>query len=708
MMDSSWQETLASETHDAKKEWMALERRYHLKQNSVDLVTQDKHVSLFLSLSDPELPVRFRGQVELQMTLPMNYPMDAVQVDFSQWSNRLSEKQVKVLNEAMQARAQQIRGDFLLRKLLTWIDNNFWRVVAPYEEDPKHEIQESVVELEKSAQREMPKTTEKRRKRLCRYFVRGNCREHEECKFLHQMKNLAKERKGSVVRNADVPRSPQTAKPVSATSKSKKKSGARMCKFFAQGKCRDGEKCKFSHEATSDNIDSPKHNPKNPRAVIVELGAQIRDPIKTTEAEVVAASYYVENRRGNEWSKAQQRALDMALRKFPASMDKEKRWTSIANKVDGRSLNECIDRFKALCEIVRREVDPVTTIEQMKNEQEKITESTEIEEHVQNSRIIPAENRVKIATEPAVKGTQICLEDLFLHEVGTLVAHRLVCQVQCSNCPLKFDATLSLNSVEIQKWCPRCSVLQHVLMSPVFAHSHDNVLAYVDTDNCYIVDVLPTDVLATCLKCGCEALLERLMPRQRLEQACFSCHVKLAVSAKRFLAQHLSGSIVKRSSSPNGTEAKAIKKGAKHADSSFVVGQPLPRNGTCNHYKHSLRWFRFQCCGKAFPCDVCHDSSECLEANLGKFASRVICGLCSKEQSSTIKECSCGNDFTKKKSTTSHWEGGTGCRNSLQMSRWDKQKYRGQNKTESKKLKRVGLEAKRRREKANVNANAEQ
>ncbi|KAI9995532.1 hypothetical protein PInf_012597 [Phytophthora infestans] len=357
-----------------------------------------------------------------------------------------------------------------------------------------------------------------------------------------------------------------------------------------------------------------------------------------------------------------------------------------------------------LCELMRRGVDPTAAANEEKDEENPV-ETNRSEHDARNSKITPLEKRVTIQTEPEVKGTQICLDDLFLHEVGTLVAHRLVCQVQCENCPLKFDAILSLDSSEIQKWCPRCSVLHHVVMRPVFAHSQSNILAYVDTENCSIVDVLPTDMLATCLECGCEALLERITPRQRAEQSCFSCHVKLAVMAKRFVAGQLEGASTKRSHSPDGTAskvAKSSKKGAKQIVETFVLGQPLPRNGACDHYKHSLRWFRFQCCGKAFPCDVCHDSSDCPEANLGKFASRMICGLCSKEQSSSTKVCPCGNDVASKRSTSQHWEGGAGCRDSLQMSRWDKQKYRGLNKTESKKFKRVGAEAKKRRENANA------
>ena len=39
--------------------------------------------------------------------------------------------------------------------------------------------------------------------------------------------------------------------------------------------------------------------------------------------------------------------------------------------------------------------------------------------------------------------------------------------------------------------------------------------------------------------------------------------------------------------------------------------------------------FRFPCCGKTYPCDVCHDDKEDHEM---KFANRMICGFCCKEQ----------------------------------------------------------------------------
>ncbi|KAG3036464.1 hypothetical protein PC121_g276 [Phytophthora cactorum] len=545
-----------------------------------------------------------------------------------------------------------------------------------FSKDPKpttvQTLQNNTSSSEQNAKR-------KSRHQHCRFFAQAKCRDGEQCKFLHTKK--PKKSKPDNSGEDDISAVTKTPTPAATPTKQRKK--ARKCKYFAWNKCRNGDKCKFSHVCKKGGVKDQKLEPDLPPfAVVVVLCGSI-------EPDTII------NEDTSEWTEAQQRALDLALKKYPASMDISERWTSIANEVDGRSLNECIDRFKVLCELVRSSTDPATIV----SPEEGTTEPIGSEEHPLNTRITPPEQRVAVETEPEVTGTQICLEDLFLYEVGTLVGHQLVCQLQCDNCPFTFDATLSLDSAKIQRWCPRCSVLHHVLMRPVFAHSQNDVLAYVNTESCSIIDVLPSNMLATCLECGSEALLEGVAPGQRSEQACFSCHTKLAVMTKRFLARQLDGSSRKRDRSPE------TKQRPNKFKETFVLGQPLPRFGACNHYRHSLRWFRFQCCGKALPCNVCHDSSDCSKANMGILASRMICGLCSKELSCSVKVCPCGNDVASKKTTTHHWEGGTGCRNYFRMSRWDKQKHRGQNKTESTKFTRVGAEAKRRRENANANAN---
>ena len=44
----------------------------------------------------------------------------------------------------------------------------------------------------------------------------------------------------------------------------------------------------------------------------------------------------------------------------------------------------------------------------------------------------------------------------------------------------------------------------------------------------------------------------------------------------------------------------------------------------------SVRVCRFPCCGKAYPCDICHDDAE--KDHEMKYANRMICGFCAREQ----------------------------------------------------------------------------
>ena len=150
--------------------------------------------------------------------------------------------------------------------------------------------------------------------------------------------------------------------------------------------------------------------------------------------------------------------------------------------------------------------------------------------------------------------------------------------------------------------------------------------------------------------------------------------------------------------------------------------------------------YRFPCCGKVYPCDVCHDTAE---DHPMERANRMICGYCSREQVSSCfvclsvcllsvclsvyylsvclsvqtyngtKPCTlCGSNLAHIH-VTPHWEGGQGCRNKTNMSRCiiafiepltcdisvrfrnDRQKYKNStNKTLCMKNQRVGAKGK--------------
>lgn len=105
----------------------------------------------------------------------------------------------------------------------------------------------------------------------------------------------------------------------------------------------------------------------------------------------------------------------------------------------------------------------------------------------------------------------------------------------------------------------------------------------------------------------------------------------------------------------------------------LVAGTELPRRGRCKHYSKSLRWFRFSCCQKVYPCDRCHDASE---EHAIEHANRMICGYCSREQNYRPEDCGVCHGVLVGKKGGGFWEGGKGTRDRVRMSRKDKRKYR--------------------------------
>jgi DnaJ family protein C protein 2 len=56
----------------------------------------------------------------------------------------------------------------------------------------------------------------------------------------------------------------------------------------------------------------------------------------------------------DDWTVEQDQHLQTALSKFSASMDKNERWSAIANAVGGKSKKECVQRFKAIREALKK------------------------------------------------------------------------------------------------------------------------------------------------------------------------------------------------------------------------------------------------------------------------------------------------------------------------------------------------------------------
>lgn len=76
-------------------------------------------------------------------------------------------------------------------------------------------------------------------------------------------------------------------------------------------------------------------------------------PVAAAEPEASKASATA-TVSADDWTPEQDQLLQKALATYPASMDKNERWSSIASAVPGKSKKECVQRFKAIREALKK------------------------------------------------------------------------------------------------------------------------------------------------------------------------------------------------------------------------------------------------------------------------------------------------------------------------------------------------------------------
>ena len=243
--------------------------------------------------------------------------------------------------------------------------------------------------------------------------------------------------------------------------------------------------------------------------------------------------------------------------------------------------------------------------------------------------------------------------------------------------------------------CPRCQNDIFSIFISDFIHQNNLIKAGV----CYItggnvIDYLPSMYNLECEKCGqIKTIKLRTGCLHSNDANCRKCNTKLNFVILSANITSLNIADLKDLADIKIVNFEkytfAIKDDinldnyVKKFDKAIQEGKPLPDFGACKHYKYSLRWFRFGCCNKLFPCDVCHDETS--DHNC-EYAKTILCGFCACEQSQSNKVCSkCGKMFTKSEGGKKFWEGGKGCRNPQFMGTRDSHKYTGLNKTISRK-----------------------
>lgn len=185
---------------------------------------------------------------------------------------------------------------------------------------------------------------------------------------------------------------------------------------------------------------------------------------------------------------------------------------------------------------------------------------------------------------------------------------------------------------------------------------------------CTPYDILPSAYIGTCGSCMADmASTVRLSPHDPPRTLnCFSCHAKMTCGLGDYKFVKI-GSEGGERLIANEEQVMKLKKKKKSREDPLTIGEPLPDQGTCSHYRKSKRWFRFSCCNKLYPCDICHDGHE---DHSYDYAKKHVCGLCSREQTIVSgKPCVCGHEFEKAPQKQAFWEGGKGVRNKSVMSR---------------------------------------
>lgn len=336
--------------------------------------------------------------------------------------------------------------------------------------------------------------------------------------------------------------------------------------------------------------------------------------------------------------------------------------------------------------------------------------------------------RVGIELDPVRKGTEVFMskEKLVLWNVATVRVDTLRLQVLCQRCG-KSSAQVEMSGTYKNQSTarPRCSCGTHqtrMTLRPCFMHANSCTLGYVDSLKCLPVDLLRLDVVVACLECGEDNVLREVQRGIEREVACRGCYKKVALRASDFGIKNVdagagaggAGTISHAQGAADSVEQrlKALRKKQQKtrggiSNLGLVAGTPLPKTGSCKHYRRSLRWLRFGCCGRAFPCSQCHAASDCPAAKYGVRAKRMLCGRCSREQpyhpTLSCRFCRFHMGVTGGGSK-SHWQGGCGTRDTSKLSKKDRRKNKGESrsgtkKTASGKSKRVGTAGKSAREK---------
>ncbi|ORM39633.1 Uncharacterized protein C18H10.09 [Babesia sp. Xinjiang] len=348
----------------------------------------------------------------------------------------------------------------------------------------------------------------------------------------------------------------------------------------------------------------------------------------------------------DSWSLCEQKSLEIALGRTKSLLNPVERWSAVSSIVKTKSAEECRRRYQR-CR------------DQLLNKSS---------EHKKALEGLPDELQPVLSRSAALR-----FVDLDLSAISVFSVVSFVVQLSCRRCGDVFDSSIShVNSkaAVLSRCCANCHISHRIEFHPQLCFATQSVLGNLSLDNCHFKDFITGEFLVTCESCDTQCKVRDVQNGSCKRCNCRGCFSNLVLGFNS-LEFGVSAEPVRESVSKKVSFAARTSRSSASVSRGLKVGTPLPDNGICKHYSKSFRWFRFPCCGKLFACDICHDEGSDHPYEL---ANILVCGHCSTQQPVSNKKCrNCNRGYTG--SSSSHWEGGKGCRDGVKLSRKDSKKY---------------------------------
>jgi hypothetical protein len=278
----------------------------------------------------------------------------------------------------------------------------------------------------------------------------------------------------------------------------------------------------------------------------------------------------------------------------------------------------------------------------------------------------------------AERGTAILLPAVELRGVELLQISSLNLNIKCSRCKTVSEVGgVKAGAAATGISCRKCGAGMSVGFRGEFVHQHSTRAGFIDAAECSVVNMLPSTFIPTCGSCSTPSAVGLVCAvGDTTTNVCRECHSRFTFGVREVKFLLYAPSLPAASSAAAAAAASGHRR-QNHPTVGIHPGTPLPLSGTCAHYRRSHRWFRFGCCGRAYPCDRCHDAAEKdHDVDPDERASRMLCGWCSREQRYHPEMCAfCGRSVIGRRGK-GFWEGGKGTRDRVLMRRGDKRKYK--------------------------------